>query len=213
MRDPCTKAQRRRQKPSWPEGQPDEFLGRPAAVQQLSTYEHDLEGARIAPSETRGAGVAQRTLDRRTQPSVGFCPFAIPTPPWPKRRRSARRNQDRERFDLADVRICRMGCRLFPRSVSWEMSHLCATPTRSTDPMQFFTSTKTNGRVRREGATAWTVEITESPDDNISIGTASEVGKTQNDASIWSLRVRGGEVPGLFVVEDGRFVSIEPTPA
>jgi hypothetical protein len=71
---------------------------------------------------------------------------------------------------------------------------------------------ETNGRVRR-GAAAWTVEVTESPDDNISIGTALEVGKTEKDASVWSLRVRGEDVPGLFVVEDGLFVSLGSTPA
>jgi hypothetical protein len=80
MRLPRTKAQRRRQRPPWPGGQLDEFLGRQAAVQQASTHEHGMEGARIAPSVTEGAGAARHFLDRRTRETVGSCPAADPRP-------------------------------------------------------------------------------------------------------------------------------------
>src|SRR5262245_37537912 len=53
VRDPPAKAQPRRQEPPWVGGQLSEFLGRQAAVPRLSTHERQLEGARIALSETK----------------------------------------------------------------------------------------------------------------------------------------------------------------
>ena len=58
----------------------NESLGSSAAVGRLSTHQHRREGARIAPSQTGGAGVAQPIPDRRTPPTVGSCPLAIARP-------------------------------------------------------------------------------------------------------------------------------------
>src|SRR5271157_944301 len=80
LREPRIQAQRHRQKPLWPGGQLNEFLGRQAALQQLSTDEHRLEGAIPAPSETIGAEVAEQIVDRRSRPTVGFCRLAFTKP-------------------------------------------------------------------------------------------------------------------------------------
>jgi hypothetical protein len=78
VRLPPAKAQPHRQKTRLAWDQRNELLGRRAAIQRLSPHQYRLEGARIAPSETIGAGVSQQILDKRTQPTVGFCPVAIP---------------------------------------------------------------------------------------------------------------------------------------
>jgi hypothetical protein len=57
----------------------NEFLATQAAVQRLSMHQHRLEGARISPSDTRSAEDARHILDKRTLPTVGFCPFACDT--------------------------------------------------------------------------------------------------------------------------------------
>ena len=61
---PRAKAQPDRQKPRLARDRLNGFLGREAAVNRPSTHQYPLEGARIALFETRGAGVAQRILDR-----------------------------------------------------------------------------------------------------------------------------------------------------
>ena len=83
VRGPRAKTQPDRQKPRLARNRLNEFLGRSAAVNRPSTHQHPLEGARIALFETRGAGAAQRILDRWSRSTVGFSPFAIPRPTPP----------------------------------------------------------------------------------------------------------------------------------
>jgi hypothetical protein len=39
------------------------------------------------------------------------------------------------------------------------------------------------------------------------IGSASEVGLTQDGYALWSLRVRGADIPGRCVIVDGMFMA------
>ena len=64
---------RRNRSLAWLWGQPDEFLGWHASVQQRSTHRHRLEGAIIAPFVTIGAGASQHFLDKRTPQDAGCC--------------------------------------------------------------------------------------------------------------------------------------------
>jgi hypothetical protein len=52
-----------------------EFHGGQASVPWRATHQHRLEGARIAPFETKGAGVTQDCLNTRTREAVGSRPF------------------------------------------------------------------------------------------------------------------------------------------
>jgi hypothetical protein len=45
------------------------------------------------------------------------------------------------------------------------------------------------------------------------IGIASAIGRTEHGLAVWGLRVHGAEVPGRWVIIDGRFVAVEGAPA
>jgi hypothetical protein len=41
------------------------------------------------------------------------------------------------------------------------------------------------------------------------VGQANQVGKGAYGLALWALRVKGAEVPGRFIIVDGRFVEVE----
>jgi hypothetical protein len=76
---------------------------------------------------------------------------------------------------------------------------------RSGDAMQYFAGAS---RITF-GSTDWTIGVNESETNAQQIGEGSEVAITPNGLAIWRLRVHGADVPGRWVVVDGRFVSAE----
>ena len=71
--------------------------------------------------------------------------------------------------------------------------------------MTYFADTPTKGRVL-SGHLPWTIGIVESPDNATLIGTASEIGRTDDGLSLWRLKVRGTVLQGQFILEDGQFL-------
>ena len=53
------------------------------------------------------------------------------------------------------------------------------------------------------------IGVTESRDSNVAIGIASEIGWTEKDGAIWSLKIGGKAVEGLFIIADSEFVRFE----
>jgi hypothetical protein len=53
------------------------------------------------------------------------------------------------------------------------------------------------------------IGVTESPDSNVVMGIASEIGWTEKDGAIWSLKIGGKAVEGLFIVAESEFVQFE----
>jgi hypothetical protein len=53
------------------------------------------------------------------------------------------------------------------------------------------------------------IGITESPDSNVVIGIASEVGWTEKDGPKWSLIIGGKAVEGLFIIAESEFVQFD----
>jgi hypothetical protein len=53
------------------------------------------------------------------------------------------------------------------------------------------------------------IGVTESPDSNVAIGIASEIGWTEKDGAIWSLKIGGKAVEGLFIIAESEFVQFE----
>jgi len=74
--------------------------------------------------------------------------------------------------------------------------------------MTYFTDASTKGRVFFTQL-PWVIGIIEAPDKRLLIGTAMRRGWTNDGLASWSLKVRGADVPGRFIIEDGRFVPIE----
>jgi hypothetical protein len=74
--------------------------------------------------------------------------------------------------------------------------------------MEYFTFDSRSGPVRY-GAIHWRIGVDASPAYPDRIGDASEVGITPTGLALWRLRIQGDDVPGLWVVIDGRFVPVE----
>ena len=53
------------------------------------------------------------------------------------------------------------------------------------------------------------IGVTESRDSNVAIGIASEIGWTEKDGAIWSLKIGGKAVEGLFIIAESEFVQFE----
>jgi hypothetical protein len=53
------------------------------------------------------------------------------------------------------------------------------------------------------------IGVTESPDSNVVIGIASEVGWTEKEGPIWSLIIGGKDLEGLFIIAETEFVQFE----
>ena len=75
------------------------------------------------------------------------------------------------------------------------------------EDMQYYTRASKSGSVRWKQFPLPLI-VVESPDSRDMVGIATEVGVTDNWRALWALRVKGADVPGLFVLVDGRF---EPT--
>jgi hypothetical protein len=75
--------------------------------------------------------------------------------------------------------------------------------------MTYFTDASTKGRVLF-GQLPWVVGVTEAPDKPLLVGTAMRRGSTGDGEAMWSLKVRGADVPGQFIIVDGAFVEVEP---
>jgi hypothetical protein len=45
------------------------------------------------------------------------------------------------------------------------------------------------------------------------IGMASAIGRTEGGLAVWSLNIDGVDVPGRWIIVDGRFVPVEGAPA
>jgi hypothetical protein len=41
------------------------------------------------------------------------------------------------------------------------------------------------------------------------IGIASAIGRTEGGLAVWSLNIDGADVPGRWIIVDGRFVPVE----
>jgi hypothetical protein len=72
----------------------------------------------------------------------------------------------------------------------------------------YFTDASTKGRVFFTQL-PWVIGIIEAPDKPLLIGTAMRRGWTDDGLASWSLKVRGADVPGRYVIIDGAFVEVE----
>ena len=52
----------------------------------------------------------------------------------------------------------------------------------------------------------WTIGVGEPDCFPMPVGQANRVGRTVDGLAMWALRVKGADVPGRFVIVDGRFV-------
>jgi hypothetical protein len=77
---------------------------------------------------------------------------------------------------------------------------------------EYFTNASTSGPVRY-GQLPGSIGVLEAPDKPMPIGMASQIGRTEGGLAVWSLNVDGADVPGRWVIIDGRFVPTERAPA
>jgi hypothetical protein len=54
-----------------------------------------------------------------------------------------------------------------------------------------------------------TLNVTDAAENQVVIGVAQNVGKTEENVRIWSLKIGDSKVPGLFVLVNGEFVQLE----
>jgi hypothetical protein len=78
--------------------------------------------------------------------------------------------------------------------------------------MEYFTNASGPGPVRY-GQLPGSIGVLEAPDKPMPIGLASAVGRTEGGLAVWSLNVDSADVPGRWVIVDGRFVPLERAPA
>ena len=57
------------------------------------------------------------------------------------------------------------------------------------------------------------IGVTDLPGSQTVIGSASEVGQSQDGQAVWSLRVHDADVPGHWVIVDGMFMAATDEPA
>jgi hypothetical protein len=74
--------------------------------------------------------------------------------------------------------------------------------------MEYFTNACTRGRVRYRQLVASAIGILESAGDSTAIGMAFHVGRSTDGLALWRLKVRGTDVPGHWIIDDGQFVEI-----
>jgi hypothetical protein len=74
--------------------------------------------------------------------------------------------------------------------------------------MKYFTTASKKGRVRY-GQISWTIGVGESDGYPMPVGQANQARKTADGLALWALRVKGADVPGGFIIVDGRFVEVE----
>jgi len=56
---------------------------------------------------------------------------------------------------------------------------------------------------------AESIAVLEALDEPVPFGIASAIGRTEGGLAVWGLRVQGADVPGRWVIVDGRFVPAE----
>jgi hypothetical protein len=71
--------------------------------------------------------------------------------------------------------------------------------------MSYFTDASIRGPVRCIPI-PWKIAVHSSSQGRALIGIASKVGTTKLRNPVWSLKVRGADVPGKFIVVRGRFL-------
>ena len=74
--------------------------------------------------------------------------------------------------------------------------------------MEYFTNASGPGPVRY-GQLPGSIGVLETLDKPMPIGIASAIGRTEGGLAVWSLNVDGADVPGRWVIIDGRFVPVE----
>jgi hypothetical protein len=77
--------------------------------------------------------------------------------------------------------------------------------------MLYFTDASVTGWVRFHHLRS-DIGVTDHPGAQVLIGSASEVGLTQDGYALWSLRVHDNDIPGRSVIVDGMFITatVEP---
>ena len=70
--------------------------------------------------------------------------------------------------------------------------------------MTYFTDASTKGRVFF-AQLPWVIGIIEEPNTRLLVGTAMKRGRTADGLALWSLKVRGADIPGRWVIVDGMF--------
>ena len=73
---------------------------------------------------------------------------------------------------------------------------------------EYFTTASQTGRVR-DNQIHWTIGVGESDGFPMPVGQANQVGKTADGLALWALRVKAADVPGRFIIVDGRFVEVD----
>jgi hypothetical protein len=74
--------------------------------------------------------------------------------------------------------------------------------------MQYFAGTNRSIGIHYD-STYWMISVNGPLANSQQIGEAAVVEITPNGVAIWRLHVNGAEVPGRWVVSDGRFISAE----
>jgi hypothetical protein len=75
--------------------------------------------------------------------------------------------------------------------------------------MTFYTCASQKGRVRYNKL-SHTIGVADKPGYVMPVGQANQVGKSADGLALWALRINGADVPGRFIIVDGRFVEVEP---
>jgi hypothetical protein len=71
--------------------------------------------------------------------------------------------------------------------------------------MEYYTNACTRGRVRYRQLVASAIGILEAPANNVPIGMAFHAGRSTDGLALWRLKVRGADVPGLWIIIHGQF--------
>jgi hypothetical protein len=78
--------------------------------------------------------------------------------------------------------------------------------------MLYFANVSLTGRVCYQRLPC-SIGVTDLPGSQTLIGSASEVGQTQDGQAVWSLRVHDADVSGRWVIVDGLFMTATDEPA
>jgi hypothetical protein len=70
--------------------------------------------------------------------------------------------------------------------------------------MTYFTDASTKGRVFF-AQLPWVIGVIEEPNTRLLVGTAMRRGRSADGLALWSLKVRGADIPGRWVIIDGMF--------
>jgi hypothetical protein len=74
--------------------------------------------------------------------------------------------------------------------------------------MEYFTNASASGPVRY-GQLPGSIGVLEALDQPMPIGMASAIGRTEGGLAVSGLNVEGADVPGRWVIIDGRFVPVD----